>query len=99
MSNQYKKAVIDDVESNGINEGLQENLLDLFESSMKKAATTLIHSAELYTTDFFTSKERGCDGFKLSIKRIFKDSRNAWHGVFQKDNIKLTVIGHLEECN
>ncbi|AAF84927.1 hypothetical protein XF_2128 [Xylella fastidiosa 9a5c] len=47
------------MESNGIDEGLQENLLALFGSSIKKVATTLIHSAELYTTDFLHLRNAG----------------------------------------
>ena len=41
MSNQFKKAVIDDVSCRSIDETLQANLLDLFEYAMKAVATTL----------------------------------------------------------
>ena len=41
MSNQFKKAVIDDVSCRSIDETLQASLLDLFEYAMKTAATTL----------------------------------------------------------
>ena len=36
MSNRYKKAIIDDVVPHNIDAALQDNLLELFESAMKR---------------------------------------------------------------
>ncbi|ARK96179.1 hypothetical protein [Burkholderia pseudomallei] len=96
MSNQFKKAVIDDVSSRSIDEALQASLLDLFEYAMKSVATTLVREAKFDTSDFVTSKERGCEGFALLVSRARGDSRNEWFGAFQRGEQHLDVIGHLE---
>jgi len=96
MSNQFKKAVIDDVSPRSIDDALQANLLDLFESAMKTVATTLIREAKFDTTDFATAKERGCEGFALIVSRARADSRNEWFGAFQRGEQRLDVIGHVE---
>lgn len=96
MSNQFKKAVIDDVSPRSIDDALQANLLDLFESAMKTVATTLIREAKFDTTDFATAKTRDCEGFALLMSRARADSRNEWFGAFQRGEQRLDVIGHLE---
>lgn len=96
MSNQFKQAVIDDVSSRNINGSLQDNLIDLFESTMKSVATTLVCEAKFDTTDFATAKARDCEGFTLLVSRIRADSRDGWFGAFQRGNQRLDVIGHLE---
>lgn len=96
MSNQFKKAVIDDVSSRSIDEALQASLLDLFEYAMKTAATTLVREAKFDTSNFATAKERNCEGFELLMNRARTDSRNEWVGAFQRGEQRLDVIGHLE---
>lgn len=96
MSNQFKKAIIDDVTSRNIDTGLQDNLLDLFESAIKSVATTLVCEAKFDTTDFATAKTRGCEGFTLLVSRARADSRDSWFGAFQRGDECLDVIGHLE---
>lgn len=96
MSNQFKKAVIDDVSCRSIDETLQASLLDLFEYAMKAAATTLVREAKFDTSDFATAKERNCEGFALLVSRARVGSRNEWFGAFQRGEQRLDVIGHLE---
>lgn len=96
MSHRLKKAIIDDVTSRNIDTGLQDNLLDLFESAMKSVATTLVREAKFDTTDFATAKTRGCEGFTLLVSRARADSRDSWFGAFQRGDERLDVIGHLE---
>lgn len=96
MSNQFKKAVIDDVLSRSIDEALQASLLDFFEYAMISVAITLVREAKFDTSDFATAKERGCEGFALLISRARADSRNEWFGAFQRGEQRLDVIGHLE---
>lgn len=96
MSNRFKKAVIDDVTLRNIDESLQDNLLDLFESTMKSVATTLVREAKFDTTDFATAKAHGCEGFTLLVSRARADSRDVWFGAFQRGDARLDVIGHLE---
>ena len=96
MSNRYKKAIIDDVIAHNINEPLQDNLLDLFESAMKSVAITLVREARFEISDFATAKQRGCEEFTLFVKRACPDSREAWCGTFEQADQRLEVIGHLE---
>jgi len=96
MSNQFKKAVIDDISSRSIDEALQASLLDFFEYAMKTVSTTLIREAKFDTSDFATAKERGCEGFALLVSLARADSRNEWFGAFQRGEQRLDVIGHLE---
>ena len=96
MSNQFQKAVIGDVSPRCIDDALQANLLDLFESAMKTVATTLIREAKFDTTDFATAKTRDCEGFALLMSQARAGSRNEWFGAFQRGEQRLDVIGHLE---
>jgi hypothetical protein len=96
MSNQFKKAIIDDIVPHNIDESLQDHLLDLFESAMKSVATTLVREANFETSDFATAKLRNCEGFALSLKRTFANSRTEWIGIFQRADQRLDVMGHLE---
>lgn len=96
MSNRFKKAIIDDVTSANIDEGLQFHLLDFFEHAMKSIATTLAREARFNTTDFATAKERGCESFALTVSRGRTDSRTEWFGTFTRGDQRLEVLGHLE---
>lgn len=96
MSNQFKKAVIDDVQSRNLDQTMQSHLLDLFEHAMKALASTLVREAKFDTSDFATAKERNCEGFTLLVSRERADSRNKWFGAFQRGEQRLDVIGHLE---
>ena len=96
MSNQFKKAVVDDVSCRSIDETLQASLLDLFEYAMKTVAVTLAREAKFETSDFATANERGCECFALLVSRARADSRKEWFGAFQRGEQRLDVIGHLE---
>ena len=96
MSNQFKKAVVDDVSCCSIDETLQASLLDLFEYAMKTVAVTLAREAKFETSDFATANERGCEGFALLVSRARADSRKEWFGAFQRGEQRLDVIAHLE---
>lgn len=96
MSNRFKHAVIDDVTSRNIDASLQDHLLDLFESTMKSVATTLVREAKFDTIDFANAKQRGCEGFTLLLSRTRADSSDGWFGAFQRGDQRLDVVGHLE---
>jgi hypothetical protein len=96
MSYRFKKAIIDDVIARNIDVDLQDKLLDLFESTMKSVATTLVLEAKLDTTDFYSAKERGCEGFTLLMRRTRADLRDSWFGTYQRGDESMDVIGHLE---
>jgi hypothetical protein len=96
MSQRFKKVIIDDITAHNIDPGLQDNLLDLFESALKSVATTLACEAKFNTTDFETAKARGCEGFILLIRRAHPDSSGGWFGEFQRGDKRLEVISHFE---
>lgn len=96
MSNRFKKSVIDDVSSLSIDDALEASLIDLFESTMKMVATTLVRNAKFDVSDFASAKYRGCEGFALIVSRTCAHSRNKWTGWFQRGEQRLYVIGHLE---
>lgn len=79
--------------SRNIDASMQDHL---FESAMKSVASTPAREAKFDTTDFATTKGRGCDGFTLLVSRTRTDSRDGWFGAFQRGNERLDVIGHLE---
>lgn len=96
MSNRSRYIIIDDVISANLDEVMRTNLLDLFEEAMESVAETLAREARFNTTDFGSSKERGCEGFALLVSRARSDSRDAWFGAFKRGDQRLDVVGHLE---
>ena len=96
MSNRYKKVIFDDIVSTNIDSGLQDHLLDLFESALQSIVTTLVRDAVFDTTDFATAARRGCTGYALRIMRVTLESGVSWHGEFTKDAQRMEVIAHLE---
>lgn len=96
MTNRYKKAVIEDVVSHGIDEAEKSNLLDLFEYAMKSVASTLIREAKFDTSDFATAQQLNCDGFQLTLQRMRIDGRDVWQGKLSRAEQQLTVIASLE---
>ena len=96
MTNRYKKAMIEDTVSHGIDEDEHSNLLDPFEHAMKSIATTLAREARFDTSDFATAKERNCEGFQLTLQRLRIDGRDVWKGQFSKAEQRLAVTASLE---
>lgn len=96
MSSRFKKAVIEDTVSHGIDEDEQSDLLDLFEYAMKSIATTLAREARFDTSDFATAKERNCEGFQLTLQRLHIDGRDVWKGQFSRAEQQLAVTASLE---
>lgn len=96
MNHRFKKAVIDDITSANVDDKLQSSLLEFFEYAMKSVAPTLVREARFDTTDFATSRQRGCEGFAMLISRARADSRDSWFGAFQRGDQRLDVVGHLE---
>jgi hypothetical protein len=96
MSNQFKRAIIDDILSENIDSLMQNNLINIFISVMKTTARMQARQAVFDTTDFATSHQIGCDGFLLTVTRARADSANEWIAVFHRDKQRLDLIGHLE---
>lgn len=96
MRKKLRRAIVDDVTSQNIDDELREELLDLFESAMRSVSATLVREATFNTSDFATAKKRGCEGFWLRVSRTRTDSGDSWFGAFTSGDQRLDVIGHLE---
>jgi hypothetical protein len=96
MTKRYKKTVIEDIASQGINAIEQSNLLDLFEYAVKSIATTLACEARFDTSEFASAQQRGCGGFQLLLSRLYANDQETWRGDFTRGDQQLTVIGSLE---
>lgn len=96
MSNRFKKVIIDDVTSTNLAPGLEDNLLDLFESALQSIVCTLVRVAVFDTSDFATAARRGCAGYALRIIRVTLENGVSWHAEFTKDTQRIEVIAHLE---
>ena len=97
MSRLHWKRSIDDVQNQGCSPEIQERLLDAFEHSMAKTATTLARKAWFDLTDFHDAKPRGIDGFQLTLTRFSRSpDRDVWTGIFENGLARLEIMGSLE---
>ena len=97
MSRQNWKRIIDDVQNQGCPPETLEQLLDVFERTMARTATTLARKAWFDLTDFHDADARGIAGFQLTMTRFSRTpDRDVWTGIFEDGNKRLEVMGSLE---
>ncbi|WP_412057393.1 hypothetical protein [Bartonella sp. DGB2] len=96
-SKQFAIAEIIDVQNENCTALEKENLLDIFEYTMKSMACTLASKSWYALEDYGTAKQRGIDQFTLMMER--KDSLDGddyfWVGVFENGDKRLEVMGIL----
>lgn len=97
MSKLFYKAMIEDVQNDRCSDAEIENLLDVYESTVKRIATTLARRSWFELTDFATTKQRGIDRFTLMIERRHISGQEQWWGTFEYGSKKLKVIATLEK--
>ncbi len=98
MSRLNWKRSIDDVQNQGCAPELQERLLDAFERTMARTATTLARKAWFDLTDFHDADVRGLADFKLTLTRHSRTpDRDVWTGVFESGSKRLEILGSLEK--
>ena len=97
MSKLFYKAMIEDIQNEKCTDAELEALLDAFEYTVKKMATTLARKAWYELKDYATSKKQGIDRFTLTLERKDVLGQEQWHGVFEYGSKKLKVIGTLEK--
>lgn len=90
------KAMIEDVKNEKCTDAEMEALLDAFEYTIKRM-TSLANKAWYDLKDYVTSKQKGIDQFTLIVERKNVLGQRQWHGVFEHDNKRLSVIGTLEK--
>ena len=97
MSRIHWKRIIDDVQNQGCPPEILEQLLDAFERTMAKIATTLARKAWFDLSDFHDADTRGIAGFQLTMTRFSRSpDRDVWTGTFDDGARRLEVMGSLE---
>jgi hypothetical protein len=97
MSKLLHKTRIEDIQNEECTNAEREALLDTFEYTIKKMATTLARKAWYDLKDYATSKKQGIDHFTLKLEHKDVLGQEQWHGVFEYGNKNLEVIGTLEK--
>ena len=97
MSKLYYKAFIEDIQNDKCTDQEIERLVDVYASTVKRMATTLARRAHYELADFHMSKQRGIDGFSLTIERKNIASVEHYSGSFQNGQKNLKVIAVLEK--
>lgn len=97
MSKLFYEAMIEDIQNDKCTDAELEALLDAFEYTVKKIATTLARKSWYALEDYATSKQRGIDSFTLTLERKDVLGQEQWHGTFEYGSKKLKIIGTLEK--
>ena len=97
MSKIFYKGMIEDVKNDKCTDVEMEQLLNVFEYTVKRMATTLARKAWYSLEDYATAKQHGIDRFTLMIERREVLGQEQWHGVFEYGIKKLQVVGTLEK--
>lgn len=97
MSKLFYKAMIEDIQNDKCTDAELEALLDAFEYTVKKMATTLARKSWYALEDYATSKQRGIDSFTLMLERRNVNLQEQWHGTFEYGSKNLKIIGTLEK--
>lgn len=97
MSKLFYKAMIEDIQNDKCTDAEMEALLDAFEYTVKKMATTLARKSWYALEDYATSKQRGIDRFNLTLERRNVNNQEQWWGAFEYGSKKLKIIGTLEK--
>ena len=95
MSKLFYKVMIKDVQNEKFTDAELEALLNTFEYTVKKMATTLVRKAWHALEDYATAKQYGIGRFTLIIERKEVLGQERWHGVFEYGSKNLKVIGTL----
>lgn len=96
MSKLHYHGFIEDVRNERCTDAEIESLIDVFEYTVKRMATTLARKSWFELQDFRTAKERGVDRFTLTLERREVSGQEQWYGDFEYGTRKLKVIGSLK---
>jgi len=97
MSKLFYKVIIEDIQNENCTEAETDALLNAFEHTLKRMASTLARRSWYVLRDFATAKKYGIERFNLMIKCKQINNCNQWQGVFECENKKLSVIATLEK--
>jgi hypothetical protein len=97
MNKLFYKVIFEDIQNENCTEAETEALLNAFENTLKRMATTLARRSWYVLGDFATAKKYGIERFNLMIESKQINDCNLWQGVFECENKKLSVIATLEK--
>ena len=97
MSKLFYKAMIEDIQNDKCTDAEIEALLDIFASTVKRAATTLSSKAHFELEDFANTKTRDINRFTLELERRDISGQEQWWGTFTYGSKNLKIIGTLEK--
>lgn len=97
MSKLFYLGFIEDVQNEKCTDSELKALLNAFEYTIKKMATTLARKSWYVLEDYATAKQQGIDRFTLMIERKQVLGQEQWHGTFEYGSKNLKVIGTLEK--
>lgn len=97
MSKLFYKVIIEDIQNENCTEAEIEALLNAYENTVKLMATTLARRSWYVLGDFATAKKYGIERFNLMIEKEDINGCNQWHGFFECENKKLSVISTFEK--
>lgn len=89
------KAMVEDVQNEKCTDAELENLLDIFEYTIKRIG--LARKSCFHLEDFATARKRGVGRFTLTVERQRKNGRELFWGTFEYGSKKLKVLGTLED--
>jgi len=96
MSKLFYKAMIEDIQNEKCTDAEIVSLLDIFEYTMKKTATTLARKAWFELKDFQTARKFKLEDFTLFIEKRVMGDQEQWWGTFESPCKNLKVMGTLE---
>lgn len=92
----YYKAMFEDICLERCSDTEIKILLDIYERTVKKLATTLAYYAEYRLEDFATAKQHKLENFTLRIEKRIICGQEQWHGRYEHGRKNLTIIATLE---
>jgi hypothetical protein len=97
VSKLFYKMLIEDCENAKCTTAEQNQLMVVYERTVKRMPTTLARKAWFELADFSGAKEQGIDGFNLMIERTIHNGVEQWVGNFRNDQKNLKIISTLKK--
>ena len=101
MSRRHWCRVIDDINSQNMDQQTVQVLTDLFENLMGSITVTSARMARFDLGDFYSARALGVTDYELIMERM-TDVENSWIGRFRHKHDPasvLTILGHLERSS
>lgn len=97
MSKLFYRAFIEDIENQKCTDLELEQLIDIFQYSVKHMATTLARKSWFELKDYYDAKKRGIANFTLEIEKKTIKGVDNFIGEFKSNNKNLKIIATLHK--